>query len=318
METPYRHLTAGHRIVVHTLLQEDKTHRHIADKLGVHRSTVSREISRNTGRRGYRHQQAQAMAEERLAQPRTKKMTDDVIAHIETEIRKQHAPEQITGTMKNHVGTRISHERIYQYIWKDKRDGGDLYVHLRIANGKRNRKRYGGKDYRGRIPGRVDIDQRPAVVDRKNRVGDWEADLVSGQKHKGFLVTLVERKTKFTMIGHVLQKNADAVSAEIKRLFRAVSRPVKTITYDNGREFSGHQSINESLGCKSYFAKPYHSWERGLNENTNGLIRQYFPKGMDLRNITRKEISFVQRRLNNRPRKTLGFKTPNEVFLSAS
>ena len=204
----------------------------------------------------------------------------------------------------------------YQYIWQDKRDGGNLYTHLRIANKKRNRKRYGQKDYRGRIPGRVDIDQRPAIVDAKKRVGDWEADLVSGARHKGFLVTLVERKTKFTLIGHVVKKSADAVSAEIKRLFRSVPRPVKTITYDNGREFCGHQSINKSLGCASYFAKPYHSWERGLNENTNGLIRQYFPKKMDVRNITPKEISFVQCRLNNRPRKTLGFKTPNRVFLS--
>ena len=318
METPYRHLTAGHRIVVHTLLQEGKTHRYIANRIGFHRSTISREISRNRGRRGYRFKQAQVMAEIRLAQPRTKKLTPDVIACIEAEIRKQHAPEQISSTMEKHVGTRISHERIYQYIWQNKRDGGDLYVHLRIANGKRNRKRYGKKDYRGRIPGRVDIDRRPTIVDRKNRIGDWEADLISGGRHKGFLVTLVERKTKFTLIGHVFRKSADAVRAEIKRLFRSVLWPVKTITYDNGREFSGHQSINASLGCKSYFAKPYHAWERGLSENTNGLIRQYFPKRTDLRNVTRKEISFVQRRLNNRPRKTLGFKTPNQVFLNAS
>jgi transposase, IS30 family len=210
---------------------------------------------------------------------------------------------------------KVSPERIYQHIWENKRQGGDLYRSLRIGGTKRRRKRYGRKDWRGKIPNRVDIDQRPAAVAEKIRIGDYEGDLVSGAHHKGFLVTLVERVSKYTFIGHVDKKNAADVSAEIVRLLAPCKDRVKTITYDNGREFSLHEQVNEQLTCQSYFAKPYHSWERGLNENTNGLIRQYFPKGMDFRHITREEIAHVMERLNNRPRKTLAYKTPNDIFV---
>jgi len=217
--------------------------------------------------------------------------------------------------MQKPTGVRVSHERIYQHVWQNKRQGGKLYAHLRIANGKKRRKRYGKKDWRGKIPGRVGIEERPGIVERKERVGDWEADLVSGAHHRGFLVTLVERKSKFTVIGHVAKKTAEAVSAEVIRLLSRLRRWVYTITYDNGREFAGHGGINQALDCQSYFAIPYHSWERGLNENTNGLIRQYFPKGSDLRRVAPDDIDFVQNRLNSRPRKTLDYRTPEEVFL---
>ena len=285
-------------------------------RLGRNHSTINREIARNSGLRGYRPQQAQQKALQRQQKPRTIKMTASVIAHIEDRLREDHSPEQVSGTMEKVIGTRISTERIYQHLWQDKREGGDLYTHLRIANGKKRRKRYGSKDYRGRILGRIDIAQRPAVVDEKTRLGDWEVDLVSGVKHQGFLVTLVERKSKFTLIGQVVKKTSAAVSAEILRLLKDLRAFVQTLTYDNGREFSGHQAINATLACTSYFATPYHSWERGLNENTNGLIRQYFPKGMDLREVSPERIAFVQSRLNNRPRKTLDFRTPQEVFSS--
>ena len=160
----------------------------------------------------------------------------------------------------------------------------------------------------------IDIDQRPAIVEKKTRIGDWEADLVSGGHHHGFLVTLVDRKSKFSLIGHVKQKISVEVKKEIIRLLLPHKTRVKTITYDNGLEFSAHELINKGLTCKSYFAKPYHSWERGLNENTNGLIRQYFPKGTDLRHVRQDELTFVMNRLNNRPRKTLAFKTPLDIF----
>jgi transposase, IS30 family len=318
MNRLYRHLTEEDRIVIHTLLQEGKSKKYIADRIGCDISTIKREIRRNTGLRGYRPKQAQAMANERLKKPRVVKMTPEVVNYIEEKLREDYSPEQISGTMADIIDIRVYHERIYQHIWQDKRMGGDLYTHLRIAGGKKTRKRYGKKDWRGRIPGRIDIESRPAVIEEKTRIGDWEADLVSGSHHQGFLVTMVERASKFTLIGHVSRKTSEAVTAEITRLMYDVKDLVHTITYDNGREFSGHQEINQALGCESYFAKPYHSWERGLNENTNGLIRQYFPKKTDLRQITPDQIKFVQDRLNMRPRKTLDFNTPQKVFTEVS
>ena len=313
----YRHLTKEDRIVIRTLLQEKKSGQYIADRLGRDVSTIKREIRRNSGLRGYRPEQAQEKAEARKRNPRTIKLTPEVVAHIEEKLREEHSPEQVSDTMADTVGVRVSHERIYQHLWQDKQNGGDLYRHLRIANGKRRRKRYGKKDWRGRIPGRVDISDRPEIVAKKERIGDWEADLVSGSHHRGFLVTLVERKSKFTLIGHVVKKTAEAVSGEVTRLLKGVKDWVHTITYDNGREFARHQDINAALECASYFAAPYHSWERGLNENTNGLIRQYIPKQSDLRRIEPDHIQFVQDRLNRRPRKTLDYATPEGVFLQA-
>ena len=314
----YHHLTEEDRIVIRTLLQEGKSKQYIADVIRRDLSTVKREIRRNSGKRGYRPKQAQKKADIRHRRPRMSKMTPEVIAHIEEKLREDYSPEQISGTMVKAVGIKISHERIYQHIWQDKRDGGNLYTHLRIANGNKRRKRYGKKDWRGRIPGRIDIKERPAIVETKQRLGDWEADLVCGSHHRGFLVTLVERKSKFTLIGHVEKKTSEAVSVEIVNLLFPFRKWVRTITYDNGREFSGHEGINKKLDCQSYFAAPYHSWERGLNENTNGLIRQYFPKKSDLRRISPDDIDFVTNRLNDRPRKTLDFETPRVVFSRAS
>lgn len=254
----YRHLTKDDRIVIRTLLQEKRSRQYIADRLGRDLSTVQREIRRNSGRRGYRPKQAQEKAEARTRAPRTTKMTPEVVAHIEGKIREEHSPEQISNTMADTVGVRVSHERIYQHLWADKRSGGHLYTHLRIASGRKRRKRYGKKDWRGRIPGRVDISERPEIVETKKRVGDWEADLVSGSHHRGFLVTLVERRSKFTLIGHVLRKTAEAVRDEIVRLLTGLAGRVHTVTYDNGREFAGHQEINAALECAGYFATPYH------------------------------------------------------------
>jgi len=314
----YDQLTKEDRIVIRTLLQEKKSRQYIADWLGRDLSTIKREIRRNSGLRGYRPKQAQEKAEARKRQSRTFKMTPPVVAHIEEKLCEDHSPEQISACLADTAGVRVSHERIYLHIWEDKQSGGDLYKHLRIANGKKRRKRYGKRDWRGRIPGRVDISERPEIVAAKGRVGDWEADLVSGSHHRGFLVTLVERKSKFALIGHVARKTAEAVSGEVIRLLRDVKDWVHTITYDNGREFSMHMDVNAALECASYFATPYHSWERGLNENTNGLIRQYIPKQSDLRRIEPDHIQFVQDRLNRRPRKTLDYATPEGVFLQAN
>jgi len=312
----YSQLTEGERNQIYALLHEDVSQRRIAKILGRDCSTIGREIQRNRGHRGYRPGQAQRKAQERRRKPQSTKMAPEVIACIEKKLREEYSPDQISATMRGSVGVRVSHERIYQHIWHDKKHGGDLYRKLRIAGVKKRRKRYGKKDWRGKIPNRVDIDQRPAIVEEKTRIGDWEADLVSGVHHRGFLVTLVDRRSKYTLIGQVKHKTAAAVTTEIVRLLAPHAERVQTITYDNGREFSAHELINESLNCQSYFAKPYHSWERGLNENTNGLIRQYFPKGMDLRDVSREELAFVMERLNHRPRKTLAFKPPHDIFVN--
>lgn len=312
MGSHYCHLTRDERTQIYTLLQEGFSKKHIAERLKRDYSTIKREIARNTGKRGYRHKQAQRFAEERRRHSQPTKMTPAVVAHIENKIRQEWSPEQISGTMQKILGLKVSIECIYLFILANKKNGGNLYTNLRIANGKKKRKRYAKKDYRGRIPGRVDISERPVSVDNRHYYGDWEADLVCGSHHRGFLVTLVERKSKLTRIGHVYQKTAAAVKREIIRLLRDYR--VRTITYDNGREFWQHEEVNEVLGCASFFAAPYHSWERGLNENTNGLIRQYFPKGTDLREVDPAYIKFVEDRLNNRPRKTLDFQAPVDII----
>lgn len=248
------------------------------------------------------------------------KMTQPTVAYIQKKLALQWSPDQISNTMRlapEYAGHPVSHERIYLHIWEDKRNGGTLYKHLRIAKKDKYRKRYGKHDYRGKIPNRKDIDQRPVMVDRKERTGDWEADLVVGSKASGYLVTLVERVTKTTLIGFVDQKTVPEVTAEISRLLLPHKPHVHTITFDNGREFSGHQDISKQLTCACYFAKPYHSWERGLNENTNGLIRQYFPKKVPFPPETPSLLPYVMDRLNTRPRKSLDYATPSKVYFQS-
>ena len=312
----YDHLTADERTQIYALRKAGFSGSAIARQLKRHASTINREINRNSGERGYRPKQASEKALQRkVERAKPRKMTPSVRNYITKRIQVEWSPEQISQRMRAEIGVQVSHEHIYQFILADKRTGGTFYQHLRIANGKRRRKRYGKQDYRGQIPHRVDIDERPKLVNNRCRYGDWEADLVSGSHHRGFLVTLVERKSRLTLIGHCRTKEKDAVTAELIRLLSQSPLPTKTITFDNGREFSSHWQLQDALGCETYFAKPYHSWERGANENTNGLIRQYFPKKSDLRDVTQEELQFVMNRLNNRPRKVLAFMTPNEIVL---
>ena len=188
-----------------------------------------------------------------------------------------------------------------------------MYKHLRRSNRKR-KKRYGSPERRGQIPDRVSIDRRPKIVDARNRIGDWEADTVIGRNHKGAIVTLVERKSKYTLLRKINRKTSHAVNAAISEMVKGIKERFLTMTVDNGREFAGHKEISSRLNVDVYFAHPYHSWERGLNENTNGLLRQYFPKKTDLRKISDRKVEHVQHMLNNRPRKLLNFRTPYEVF----
>jgi len=281
--------------------------------IGRHRSTISRELSRNRGMRGYRPRQAHRLTLERRKAKVRPCFGGSIWTKVELLLQRDWSPEQISGRLRAEEGIRISHEYIYQYIYADKRAGGELHHHLRCQ--KKRRKRYGAYDRRGVIRNRVSIDERPVVVDERSRVGDWEGDTVIGKNHKGALVTLVERKSLYTVIGRVARKTAAAVRAAIVAGLTLHKNRVHTLTYDNGKELAEHEQIAKALGVEIYFAHPYSSWERGLNENTNGLLRQYFPKGQELTAVAREEIEHVAR-LNHRPRKTLGFRTPYEVFFS--
>jgi len=286
----------------------------IAQLIRVHKSTISRELKRNSGFRGYRPNQAQHKANSRKKNSRKNtRFTQAIKQRVEFYIEQDWSPEQISGRLALEEDIHISHETIYQYIWADKQAGGDLYTHLRGAR-KKKKKRYGKKDARGQIKDCVRIDERPEIVDNKERIGDWEIDTIIGSNHKGALVSAVERKSQLTLIEYVPQKQADIVTKTIINMLKPFKSKLLTITVDNGKEFALHKKIAQELEANVYFAHPYHSWERGLNENTNGLIRQYFPKKYDFRNITKQDTVFVENRLNNRPRKTLNFKKPIEIF----
>lgn len=231
-------------------------------------------------------------------------------------LKQDWSPEQVSGALKQQGQPSASHERIYQHISADKLNGGDLYKHLRCQ--KKRRKRYGKYDRRGQIPNRQSIDERPALVATKARLGDWEIDTIIGKNHQQAIVSVVERKSKLTYLAKVERNTEALVQAAVIKLLKPVAAYVHTITADNGREFAGHQAIAEALAAKFYFAHPYHSWERGLNEHTNGLVRQYFPKGSDLTTITDEQVQAVASRLNQRPRTTLGYQTPNALFFNPS
>jgi transposase, IS30 family len=314
----YKQLTEEDRIEIYAMKQAGKQQNDIASKLGINPGTISRELERNTGLKGYRPKQAHQKAlHRRTAARKVVKMTPETIEYIEHKLSHQHSPEQISKRMKldpDWSGPAVSHERIYQHIWRDKAEGGQLYKHLRIVGTKRKRKRRNSKDMRGMIKNRVGIESRPDIVDRKIRIGDWEGDTVVGKNHKGALVTLVDRKSKLTLIEKVDNYTSDAVEQAIISLMEYLPRRHYTLTVDNGKEFSNHENIASELRIKVYFADPYSAWQRGLNENTNGLIRQYVPKGSDVRAIKKEQIKHIMERLNNRPRKSLGFLTPNEVF----
>ena len=313
--SPYRQLTQGQRYQIRVLLLARLSQTEMANIIGVHKSTISREIKRNSGCKSYRPRQAHQKAlERRFAIPKRIKMTPAMIELITHYINLDFSPEQVSGYLYRMYKIKISHETIYKYIWADQKNGGDLYKHLRQPNHK-YRKRYGSKTRHSRIKDQVSIDLRPDIVDTRSRIGDWELDTVTGKNSKGFLITAVERKSKLTLIKRVADKQSDRMANAIVNLLRPYMDRILTITFDNGLEFARHKKIAKKLKADVYFAHPYHSWERGLNENTNGLIRQYFPRKMDFRNIDNESIELVTERLNNRPRKTLGFYTPNDAFL---
>ena len=313
MPETYTRLTEEERYQIYEGVTERLSHRDIAALIHKHHSTVSREVTRNTGLRGYRPKQAQEKAQRRHQdKPRHRKLTPAVQALIAENIVSEWSPDQIQGRLRSQGVPMVCATTIYGFIRRDKVSGGELYKHLRHR--KPYKKRTGSADTRGQIIGRVSIDERPPIVDKKIRIGDWEADTVIGKGHKGVLVTLAERFSKKTLVARVVSKQAEVVTDAIIKLLGPEKAHLHTITFDNGKEFAYHAQIKKALGSDNYFAHPYHSWERGLNENHNGLIRQYLPKGMPLDKVNTREITDIQNRLNNRPRKALKYKTPNEVY----
>ena len=284
----------------------------IAARLGRSPSTISRELKRNTGLRGYRPQQAQRLCDARKLHHSHTLITEETWHRVEQQLREEWSPEQISGRLKREGYQSVSIEWIYQYILKDKRAGGTLYQSLRCQ--KQRKKRYGKADTRGQLRNRTSIDERPAIVDSRRRLGDWEMDLVIGRQGGAVLMTAVERKSRYSVIVLSPDKRADSVKAAIISGLSSVAIPVKTLTYDNGKEFALHEEVSMQLGADAYFAHPYHSWERGLNENTNGLLRQYVPKGTSFDGLTDDDVVRMMEKLNNRRRKCLDYRTPNEVL----
>lgn len=311
---PYTHLSLEERHYIEIQRKEGISMNKIAKALGRAQSTLSRELGRNTGQRGYRHKQAHRVAQERHQEkPKSIKLTDDIKRRISHDIRSDWSPEQVAGRLEQQGVIKLHHESIYQFILEDKKTGGTLYKHLRHQK-KTYRKRYGSAHNRTGIPNRVGIEHRPEIANDRGRVGDWEADTIIGKNHKGAVVTMDERKTKLRVAVPLPGKKAKAVKQAMVSSLKPLKKFVKTITYDNGKEFVEHEAVAKDLGCDSYFATPYHSWERGQNENANGLLRQYFPKSMELDNVSEQEVIIAVDKLNSRPRKCLGFMTPYEAF----
>jgi transposase, IS30 family len=314
----YKHLSAEERYQIDDLVREGFTNKEIARRLNRSESTLSRELRRNKGDRGWRPRQAHMKAQERLSERGRRnvgRVEDAAWEYAQTQlISEQWSPDQIAARLRLEGKNLISHETIYLRILEDKKSGGTLYTHLRCQ--KKRKKRYGSsRSLRGAIPDRVDIEQRPAIVASRQRVGDWEGDTIIGTQDGGAVIaSMVERKSRYTVLVKAKNKTTAEVTGSIHRQMKPVAPMVYTVTFDNGKEFTHHKVIAQGLDTKIFFAKPYHSWERGLNENTNGLVRQYFPKKMRFDAITDDDLQSVANKLNNRPRKCLGYKTPLEVF----
>jgi IS30 family transposase len=304
----YKHLSQIERYQIHSLMKAQHNITQIARLLGRDKSTISRELRRNAGCRGYKAKQACELACKRSESSRNANTLAPWVKEQASELLQlQWSPEQIASKLP------VSHESLYLHVYADKARGGTLWKNLRCQ--KQKRKRYAsGRDRRGQIPNRRPLSERPAHIDKRLQVGHWECDTVIGAAHKQAIVTVVERKSGYAVMAKVSNKTSDLVGSAIIQALKPFEARVKTLAYDNGKEFSGHARIDEALGSMGYFARPFASWERGSNENFNGLLRQYVPKKRQMASITNEEIKMIENRLNNRPRKRLGFRTPAEVF----
>lgn len=313
----YTQLIDSQRYQIEAYLKAKYSITQIARELSVHKSTISRELKRNSKKRSYNANYAQTISDERrkeaykhsVFEANMKRYIDVKLTHY------QWSPEQIKGRCDIDKTPMVSVERIYMYIYEDQSEGGTLYLHLRTVRRWR-KKRLNRKHQRGQIPNRIMINQRPEVVDTKERFGDWEVDTIIGKNHKTAILTATERKSQFELMVKTDGTKAESIRKQMINLLAPFKTLVKTITSDNGKEFAKHQEIAEKLETDFYFADPYSPWQRGLNEYNNKLIRQYLPKKTDFNLINNKTINMIISKLNNRPRKLLGYKTPNEVFLN--
>lgn len=310
------HLTSAQRYTIGVMKKEGYSQKDISTTIGKDKSVISRELRRNCDLRTgeYRSDLAQRKYNTRQKNKAKRKLfTEEIKKYVKAELENKLSPEQIVGKAKRAGKACVSHERIYQYIWADKKKNGSLYEHLR-TQGKKYRKRGNSKDKRGKIVGRVDINQRPAIVEERKRFGDFEIDTIIGKNHKGAIVTINDRATGLLKMKKLESKNADILADKTIKILSPYKELLHTITSDNGKEFAAHKKIAEQLNIQFYFAHPYHSWERGSNENLNGLIRQYIPKKSNFDDFSDEYIQWVEDELNNRPRKRFEFFSPNEII----
>lgn len=315
----YRQLNVQERSALAALRALGLSVAEIGRQLGRHRSTIWRELRRNSAPYdgGYRSARAHQRCHARRWRTRRHSQFGAAQwARVEALLREEWSPEQVAGYLRRRRELRISHETIYRHIWADWKAGGTLHAHLRGAR-KNCRKRYRSYDSRGRLAGKRMIGERPAVVERRQQLGHWEIDTMMGQslgQSSDCIVTLVERKSGYVAIGKLSARTVLQTNRAILALLRRHRGRVRTITADNGTEFHGYAALEAATGVRFYFATPHHSWERGTNENTNGLIRQYLPKGQSMADLTQDECDALADHLNNRPRKRHEYKTPNECF----
>lgn len=308
----YTHLSSEERYQIHALCKSGQSLRAIGAVLGRSPATISRELRRNHGLRGYRPAEADGLARGRAAWSRSRpRITQRQWREIARLLEREWSPQQIAERCRREGSLAISAEWIYLFIYAHKRDGGTLWSHLRIR--KLRRKRYaGGRDRRGQIPFRIGIEQRGRSADRRLHRGHWEGDTLHGGR--AGVISLVDRKSRLTRLGKVLRRTAAQARSAIRRRLALLPHRARSLTVDNGREFADHRGIARDLGARVYFARPYAAWQRGTNENTNGLIRQYLPKQRNLLALSGPEICRIENRLNHRPRRCLGYRTPHEVF----
>jgi IS30 family transposase len=323
----YYHLSSEERYVISYLVLDDLSLREIGRRIGRHHSTISREIKRNRPTYAddavYWYDAAQQYADQRKVKARhwRKKSNKQLVHYVQSKIIDDWSPEEICGRLivdyPNNKLMRISHEAIYRWIYTDAVNDGNLYTHLRRCHKKRRKQRRYGS-LRGLIPGRISIRQRPIAVDHRLRFGDWEADSLEGAKGSGAIATHVERKSRFLVAAKLSDKAANTMTIASASAFESIPKKMrKTLTVDNGKEFAQFKQLEKMTGFCIYFADPYSAWQRGCNENTNGLIRQYLPKGTNFKNITDDDLAIIVKKLNHRPRKSLSYQTPHEVIQQA-
>ena len=320
----HKHLNIDERESILKMRSEQKNMTDIAELLGRNKGTLSRELSRNLSSTGeYKPHLAQryyAKRRDASKQPYRIEQNGRLRQYIRNKLKLYWSPEQIASRLEiDHLDTpqmRVSPLVIYNWVQRDKESGGSYYTYLRQGHRKR-RKKHGSLRNQGQIPDRRPISERPKAVDSRQDMGHWEGDTVVGKSHGSFVATHVERKSRYLLVGKTDDKTAESINFTTKQLFRKIPRSIrKTMTFDNGKEFAGFKALEKAVGFCCYFADPYSSWQRGTNENTNGLLRQFFPKGTNFNEISKSEIDKAASLLNNRPRKCLNYRTPHEVLWS--